>query len=99
MNILEAWKTAKEGQTLFQPGNDRFIFKVSKSEHGLSNLLHDIMAQTDMHSDKWLILENWEIKKIQHVVHRTLKEFLTNRSANKDCHIPETAKITIEWEE
>ena len=99
MNILEAWKTAKEGQTIFYPGNNSFIFEVSKSNHGLTNLLHDIMAQTGMYSDKWLLLENWEIKKIQHTVHRTLKEFLTNRSVSKDCNIPETAKVTIEWEE
>ena len=85
MNIIDAWKKAKEGQVIRSHNGDTRV-KTGKLSDSL------IVRYEDL-----LLADDWEV--VREKEHRT-QEWTVNQAKFLDWNVyPKTAKVTITWEE
>ena len=85
MNVIDAWKQAKEGQKIERPGLPG-ITKVSLGDNSFSSVISQYM----LHDENWLA-DDWQVAK--------KKITWQGKWGEIPMPIPKDAKITIEWEE
>jgi hypothetical protein len=92
MNIIEAWKLAKDGQAIKRnSSDDKKCIKIKgifTNEFSFSDTVGHMY-------DEWFLADDWEIVKEHKVLETTLKGL----QLPSVRHIPEDAKVTIEWDE
>lgn len=96
MNIIDAWKEAKEWQSIFWSAtHTRGISWRLKKESGLelSTLIRQLRIEDDA-----LLGDNWEVVKEKKTKTCTLYD-IVHRAIYTIPGIPASAKVTIEWEE
>jgi len=96
MNIIEAWKLAKDGQTIQRKLHTSSIGAWRK-DTGVKILSNELAG---MHNE-WFLADDWEIVK----EHRKIETIWSNITPlispffTCEYDIPKNAKVTIEWDE
>ena len=100
MNIIDAWKTAKEGQNLTRRA---VAFRIIKK-----NDMYFPQTVNDLSSDSALA-DDWEVvreKKVLNLEWGSMSNTLdakyvynNTQKLTQNHDIPKDAKVTIEWEE
>lgn len=102
MNIIDAWKSAKEGQRIKSAST--FSLGVTKTDSG--NTLHRVIVACC--GDEGVMADDWEVVKEKKAINCALVEILgfppmhlampfPARLFGQD--VPLKARVTIEWEE
>ena len=94
MNIIEAWKQAKVGQTIKEKYGYEWIKKNDYVSVDLQAALQYSIASSCVSSD------NWELGRTKEVAGYVEHVGMSGRCMVVfPCSIPAIAKITAEWEE
>lgn len=100
MNIIEAWKQAKEGQTIRRSHFSNTLMSVKREKEVYR--LHEQMGQMSAES---ILADDWEVIKEKKILHytalssQTLHFLKTDNNEVVGIQIFEDDKITIEREE
>ena len=105
MNIIEAWKLAKDGQRIKRNnsnvGNQGniSIIKYAGASDGISHVLLDALVKDGSPGrrmfDCHVLADDWEIVK----EHKKIKTTWHSLTTHKLQCYPHDAKVTIEWDE
>ncbi len=93
MNVIDAWKQAKEGQQIERPGLPR-ITKVSLSDSSFSG----VIGQAISYDKNWLA-DDWDVVKEKKKEVYSMKVLREVSYISLIGHIPNNATVTFEWEE
>ena len=103
MNIIEAYKQAKEGQTIHRKGwPDNTFHKLFKKDERYVIGLHHRDKPIVYISPDSFVANDWEVVKEKKEISVTIETFMTWITCDrtfKGTHIPENAIIHISWEE
>lgn len=102
MTIIDAWNAAKVGQKISN-GRDKTLIKRESDDHSHSFI--DVLVKDNglpyfRMFDSHVLASDWEVVKIPHKYELTMKEVRRQSSYQLILtHIPNAAKVTIEWED
>ena len=95
MNIIEAWKKAKVGQTIKEKYGYEWTKKSDYANADLYNALHFAIDSSCVSADTWEV-----VKEKKEVAGYVDSSGMSGRYVVVfPCPIPMDAKITAEWEE
>jgi len=109
MNIVEAYKKARVGQTIRHMAHYKVDYRLSftKTDNAKCLINHLHLLDDDSYLTMGGVADDWEVVKTQHKEEMTMRE-LRNRNGIVCCeghnrlvstHIPNNAKVVITWTE
>lgn len=102
MTIIDAWNAAKVGQQI-RNGRGATLIKreTGDSSHSLIDVLvRDNGTPDSRMFDRHVLASDWEVVKTPHIIRLPMGE-IRRQSGHQLIltHIPNDAKVTIEWED